>query len=960
MDRSVVHVPSQRFLAFGLIAAALAGCAAPGPRVSANPNPVIAPRDSGLATTTISWSTGNGSWGQVFLSHNNGPEQLYVQGAEGTADAPWIGEGQYEFRLYAGQERQRLLALVTVERREARTRNVTALVVGLLLVLVFGYVVHRTHLMPLAAEAAVVGVLIGTVLTFWFRVLVLNERSIPYDIQEWHYPQLAFLGHALARGDFPLWNPHIYGGMSFVGEINAALFYPVNLVVLWIGGLVYDGIPYRLIEFYLALHYFLAGWGAYWLSRTFQVSIPGAVITAVIYMCGPYLASQAQHLGLVMGAAWTPFVLVAARRSIERSGWLWPTALALALAVTILTGFFPATAALGVTLLLIYVWAIGRALATGREGAQNASSIFMRGAWAAGLALGLSAIQLLPFVELGTASIAVDRPLSRVVGPPLATAVTTFIPQFFNGQSAGNYWSAADLTQSHFYLPPLVVVLAVLGAVSANRRDARWLSIATVAALLVASREITIILPFFDRLPATLRGPFELFTFRLFYDLGIGLLAGLGFEVLLRARGAKGEASIGRAATATLAIVGMAILTTMVYASRWLDSSTADGRVTAVADNARVMLGSSVGALIWVTVTTVLLTVALRRRQPLPNSVTAVAAFGLIVIPLFVYGSNQRFNTDRVAAEYKLGPTYEIGGRTGVVSFLQQQRDHGGAFRIENSGAMGWRWATATQLWSLDNANGDDPLLPADTRAFLAAFSQRQHLGRRFDNVDLNSPLLNLMNVRYVVGAAVDGVTTDVHPLDADAPADQFPLVFADWYKVFENRSALPRALMVPNAQVVPDRRQQLAMLESGAIDPRREVLLDEPPPLATGKPIPGDATASVRYTAISSDHVRLDIRDASGGMLLVLDPYWPGWVATIDGAPSRILRANYLFRAVPLSPGNHVVEMTYEPRSLRLGALMTAVSLVVAVGVAMAPRSARLRWGPRLAVRETPEADRP
>jgi hypothetical protein len=875
----------------------------------------------------------------VFLSHDGGPERLYVQGAQGTADAPWIGDGRYEFRLYAGQDHQRLLASVTVEHREPRQDGTRALgfaAIGVGVALVFGYAVRTRAVGPLAAEAAVVVALIGTIVAFWFRVLVLDELSIPYDIQEWHYPQLAFLGHALARGDFPLWNPHIYGGMSFVGEINAALFYPVNLAVLWIGGLLHDGIPYRLIEFELALHYLLAGWGAYWLARTFHVSVPAAVITAVVYMCGPYLASQAQHLGLVMGAAWVPFVLAAAMRSIQRNGLLWPTMLALSLAIVIVTGFVPATAALAVTLLLMYLWAIAKAIATHREGAERASRVLLRGLWAAALAFGLTAVQLLPFIELGMASIAVDRSLSRVVGPSLTTAVTTFIPQFFNSQSAANYWSAADITQSYFYLPPLVLVFAVAGAALSKRRDAVWLAIGAATALLLASREITVVLPFFSRLPAALLGPFELFTFRLFYDLGIGLLAGIGLDALLRTREVDHSVWVRRTVTATLAMLAAGTLAVMVYASRWLDAVTSDGRVTAVADNARVMLASSIAALIWIALTALFVAMASRHRQAPARHLELAAAFALIVIPLCVHGSHQRFNTDRVAAAFKLGPTYEIGGRTGVVAFLQQQRDRQPPFRIESSGAMGWRWATATQLWAVDHANGDDPLLPTDTGAFRAAFSRRQHLARRFDDVDLNSPLLNLMNVRYVIGAAADGVTTDVHPLDRDAPADQFPLVFADWYKVFENRSALPRALMVPNAEVVTDRTRALDMLATGAIDPREHVLLEEPVPLGpnhTGHER-GPSAASVRYTPLESDRVRIDVQNGRGGMLVVLDPYWPGWVATVDGAPSRILRANYLFRAVPLTAGDHVVEMKYQPLSFRFGGLVTALSVLVAAAV--------------------------
>ena len=44
-------------------------------------------------------------------------EQLFAQGAQGSQDAPWISAGAaYEFRLYAGTERETLLASVAVRR----------------------------------------------------------------------------------------------------------------------------------------------------------------------------------------------------------------------------------------------------------------------------------------------------------------------------------------------------------------------------------------------------------------------------------------------------------------------------------------------------------------------------------------------------------------------------------------------------------------------------------------------------------------------------------------------------------------------------------------------------------------------------------------------------------------------------------------------------------------------------
>src|SRR5439155_20320085 len=106
---------------------------------------------------------------------------------------------------------------------------------------------RRRPLRGSVADGVMLVMLALEVALFHYRVIFLDDASFPYDIQAWHYPQLGFLGNALMRGELPLWNPHVYGGMSFVGDVQAALFYPVNLVFLGLGGWIYRAIPYRLI-----------------------------------------------------------------------------------------------------------------------------------------------------------------------------------------------------------------------------------------------------------------------------------------------------------------------------------------------------------------------------------------------------------------------------------------------------------------------------------------------------------------------------------------------------------------------------------------------------------------------------------------------------------------------------------------------------------------------------------------
>jgi hypothetical protein len=86
------------------------------PSLTAVPNPV--PAGSGkFGTTTITWDTGTGAPGDVYVSDNGGAEKPFqLKRARGSKEVTWIGNGVYVFRLYGGQDRKQVLAEVQVTR----------------------------------------------------------------------------------------------------------------------------------------------------------------------------------------------------------------------------------------------------------------------------------------------------------------------------------------------------------------------------------------------------------------------------------------------------------------------------------------------------------------------------------------------------------------------------------------------------------------------------------------------------------------------------------------------------------------------------------------------------------------------------------------------------------------------------------------------------------------------------
>ena len=66
--------------------------------------------------------------------------------------------------------------------------------------------------------------------------------------------------------------------------------------------------------------------------------------------------------------------------------------------------------------------------------------------------------------------------------------------------------------------------------------------------------------------------------------------------------------------------------------------------------------------------------------------------------------------------------------------------------------------------------------------------------------------------------------------------------------------------------------------------------------------------------------------------------------MATVDGSPTEIMRANFLLRAVELPAGSHTVRFDYRPASIRLGVLTSAFACVILGLFAAGPWLARRR----------------
>jgi uncharacterized membrane protein YfhO len=92
-----------------------------------------------------------------------------------------------------------------------------------------------------------------------------------------------------------------------------------------------------------------------------------------------------------------------------------------------------------------------------------------------------------------------------------------------------------------------------------------------------------------------------------------------------------------------------------------------------------------------------------------------------------------------------------------------------------------------------------------------------------------------------------------------------------------------------------------------------------------------------VRVVERSATKVRLAVTRARPGWLVGLQTYYPGWTATVNNHHVPITRADVAFSAVPVGAGTSNVVLSYQPKSVSIGLIVSLVALL-ALLVLVAP----------------------
>ncbi|MDW8293034.1 MAG: oligosaccharide flippase family protein [Anaerolineae bacterium] len=303
-----------------------------------------------------------------------------------------------------------------------------------------------------------------------------------------------------------------------------------------------------------------------------------------------------------------------------------------------------------------------------------------------------------------------------------------------------------------------------------------------------------------------------------------------------------------------------------------------------------------------------------------------------------------------------------------AIAFLQQDRDLWRFTAYEPAGSAAFKPMNMNMAWSfgLQDARGYDSIIPRQYADYMRAIEPQgdllyNRIGPIRDPRSLDSPLLDLLGVRYVVAEAITPI---------DNPA--YEKVFDDGATlIYRNTRALPRAFTLPLTSTV---RAADFAAAARMFDPRRHVIVAPEDWQGEAPQRPATPQAAT-VTVYRNNEVWVDVSVRGAQWLVLADSFFPGWRAFVrprggsaeEDRELPIVRVNGNFRGVVLDPSTLpwraealTVRFRYTPDSFRIGAFVSflaVVGLVFASGVYAwrnMPRSERREVGVRRVARNS------
>ena len=752
---------------------------------------------------------------------------------------------------------------------------------------------------------------------------IIKDSVVPWDSKNQFYAFFRFLSATLHAGEWPFWNPYHYGGHPSVADPQSLVFSPT--FVVW--G-VLDAAPtmqaFDLVIFAHLLAGGLAiaimGWRARW-------PVPGCVLAAALFMFGGAASARLQHTGIILSYAAFPLALLMLQVALQRRLHLLAVGFAIS-AAGVALGRNQVALLLCMLLLAAGVAEILRSPRPARY-LRERLGVLTTMVVVCGALLVVPMLLTLQFADLSNRPTeSLDDALRGSLYP--ANLATLAVPNIFGTHAS--YWgpgastladvALTDDSENYLFVGTVPILLMLwLGVIGGGAlRPGRRLMTATlaIACLFMLGRYT----PFYD-LAFRLVSGIDLFRrptdASFVFGIALAILTGHFLadyvrEGLPRAR----PLSTFAAVSVLLAVVGSAVL----FSAR---TGHALDAARETANAGAVML---VAALI-----------LLGARRPSARVAAAALVTCVAIAELIWWNAASRLNAQSrsLYAVLETPTGAEAAGIALLESIIMEDHRRGDYPRVEVIG-LGGPWQNLAMVRGWEATNGYNPLRIGIYDRLVSPGEENWDIRHRqfppsFANY--NCALAQALGLTYLVlGQPLDRLPALAASLAADLLLPGPPV----W--IYRLPDPMARARIFARPGVAADAAQAHGLMPVETSADRGPEGKQNAPRKSTALPsIEDRGVAKIESSA--PGRIEAVATSAEGGLLVLHDIYYPGWIAEIDGKSTPIVRSDALFRAVEVPAGAHRVIFRFAPFSpanLR-AALKVVLGLTNSAGHRQRPR---------------------
>ncbi|MEW6619071.1 MAG: YfhO family protein [bacterium] len=717
------------------------------------------------------------------------------------------------------------------------------------------------------------------VVIFFSEVLFTNKNFVFRDFFMYQYPIRHFTTECLRTGFIPFWNPYLFCGNPFLANINSAIFYPLSFINCLFP--FYFG-----IKLFMVIHFFLSSLFMYWLMRSWLKIMP-SLISSITYGFSGYLLSMIDTYTILATSTWTPLCFLLINRAIEGRNF-----------AVILSGIFLGIQFLAgapdvflIAILGLFLFSLSKSLVGNNKGIY---SFLLAGL----IGMGLTLFQSLPFLEMASFSTRIISGLEYSEATLRALSLAELFTLFIPITKSVNFWFGQNIVKS-CYLGIIPFCFILIGIFYSKRKLILfWTVLFFVSLLLAMGKYFPVYQLLYKYIPyfASMKDPIKFFSLTV---LSGAILTGFGAAKLMEEN--KG--------------INFLLIFNLIYFILWLIAWMAKDFILSLWINTVewyfLNIWGSFLSLILLSLTTSLF--ILKIHGYVRASVAFIGIIFILIIDLFLMGCKLNPLIDKGFYDYE----------PEIVKLIEKDKDY---FRILSAYNIKVNDFTLPPMFIINlklknsvHPNVGVPYHLYDAYGYDGFRLKDYDTLISLEQLEKTSKLLSLLNIKYII-SHFKLINMDIFYDGGD-------------FKVYKNTGYLKRAFFVPKARVVKDRREILNILSKGDFEPKKEVILEEFP---NSKFHPKsqilNPKSKIQIIDYQPNKVIINSSCEKSGFLFLSDTYYPGWKAYIDGKPTKVYRANYLFRAIVLPEGNHQIEFVYFPASFKIGLLGTLITITILV----------------------------